>query len=164
MSWKKRYASQEILDRFRRGFTNFYGTKDNPTGNTVTHKVEHKNGETKGKFTALDPNGRVLGYRIYAVVPNDRNIITMVGNDISNTSGHKGVGLAIDHATAKHCTKNGLGFTCTSAIEESTSRPEDPSLNSETYHKAVGRSGSFYVRHWPKELMGNIAQLSEGPQ
>ena len=164
MNWRRRYASDEILSRFQRGLTNFYGTKDKPTGNTIVHNVETKNDETRGKFTALDKDGNRLGYRTYSVVPNSKNEPSMFGDDISNTSGHYGVGLAIDHATAQYCTEQGLGFHCTTAIEESTSRPENPRLNSETYHKAVGRVGDYYARRWPKELMSSIAKLSGGPQ
>ena len=161
MNWSIRYASDEILSRFRRGLTNFYGTKNEPTGNTIVHSVETENGETSGKFTALDKDGKTLGHRYYRVKNNQPS---MFGHDISNTSGHYGVGLAIDHATAQHCTKQGLGFNCTSAIEESTSRPENESLNSETYHKAVGRVGDFWKRHWPRELMSSVAELPGGPQ
>lgn len=164
MNWNLRYASDEILSRFGRGLTNFYGTKDKPTGNTIVHSVETKNGETLGKIRALDANGKTLGYRSYGLATNRNNEPIMFGNDISNDSGHYGVGLAIDHATAQHCTEQGLGFHCTSAIEESTSRPENESLNSETYHAAVGRVGDFHARHWPRELMSSIAQLSGGPQ
>ena len=161
MNWNIRYASDEILSRFGRGLTNFYGTKDEPTGNTIVHNVKTENGETSGKFTALDKDGKTLGRRLYRVKNNETS---MFGDAIDNTSGIKGVGLAIDHATAQHCTKQGLGFYCTTAIEESTSRPENSRLNSETYHKAVGRIGDLWKRHWPRELMSSVAELPGGPQ
>lgn len=152
MNWNLRYASEEILARFRRGLTNFYGTKENPTGNTIEHD------EANNRFIARGPNGEELGHRNYGLPEG-----IMFGRDITNSSGHYGVGLAIDHATAQHCTAKGLGFECNSAIEESTSRPENESLNAETYHKAVGRKG-LIRRVWPQELMASIAQLPGGPQ
>lgn len=153
MNWNVRYASQKILDRFTRGLTNFYGTKKNPTGNTVVHD------EANNKFVAKGPNGEILGHRSYGLPGG-----IMFGRDITNSSGHYGVGLAIDHATAQYCTAKGLGFECNSAIEESASRPENESLNAETYHKAVGREGQLHRRIWPKNLMASVATLHGVPQ
>jgi hypothetical protein len=180
VNWNARYAVEmeseeqvmaregEILDRFRRGLTNFYGTADAPTGNRIVHKPNDN------VFEAQDARGRVLGRREYGYrtamgEPVDslrHNYIThLEGKVIENSSEQPGVGLALDHATAQHCTSRGLGFICSSIEARSSSRPNQ-GLDSRTYHTAVGRPKSQEInsrgmeqRFWPRELMASISRL-----
>ena len=166
MSWNLRYASQEILDRFSRGLTNFYGTQESPTGNRIVHQANEDG--SGGRFIAIDAQGNQLGKRRYKFFSGENN--HMHGADITNTSGHPGVGLALDHATAQHCNSIGATFNCTVATPYKTDSPTRPGqkLDASTYHTSVGRlqnpDSLIDARSWPKETMSSIAQLPGGPQ
>ena len=155
MNWNLRYATEELLNFYRRGLTSFHGTKENPTGNTVGEETQ----DGSSHIVARDSSGNMLGYRTF-----ERGNGTLLGHMIENTSGTPGVGTSIDHHTAQILNNEGREFRGNIADLSTDRQGRTP----EEYHQRAGREivpgGLINGLTWPKQNVKNIASLAAGPQ